>query len=338
MRIHLLTGGMLMGVCMLGLNGCGKGPAGGEAGGLDHGHGHVHAEIGPHGGEIVEIDAKNHHAEVVHDDATHKIGVYLLDGEGIKDAPIDAKSVMINVSEDGTASQYELPAVPQSGDAEGSSSYFEIVSEPLCGILCGESEAKLVQARLSLKMGEKPYVGFLKTSGHDHEHGHEHSDAHGHSHAAGESLKWEQELEQQGYQIALGFHGEKLLAGQDIEPAVKITRDGEPVADAKVFNALLADDGQKVLVAEVPTVYEPPTDDEPAHYAQGALRVPSDVQKVVLRFRINIDAVDLDFGIGRSARRGRRCVGVGLVLGRAGGGNCQRDVRRQPDVRGVPPA
>jgi hypothetical protein len=190
MRIQLFATGLLMGVCLFGLNGCGKGPAPSESA-HDHGHGHVHDEPGPHGGHIIEIDAKDHHVELVHDEASHKVGVWLLDGDAKTVAPIEATSVMINVSEDGVASQYELPAVPQSGDAEGASSYFEIVSEPLCKVVCGESEAKSVQARISLKMGMKPYVGFIDTAPHDHDHGHahdehahegEHEDEHGEEH------------------------------------------------------------------------------------------------------------------------------------------------------------
>jgi hypothetical protein len=45
-------------------------------------------------------------------------------------------------------------------------------------------------------------------------------------------------------------------------------------------------DGKTVLAKEVATVYEPPTADEPAHYAQGALAIPEGSKKVAIRFRI----------------------------------------------------
>ncbi len=84
----------------------------------------------------------------------------------------------------------------------------------------------------------------------------------------------------------LGHHGKHLHAGEEVEPAVSIMRDGKPVDDAKVFNALLSADGQTVLAEEVATVYEPTTEEEPAHYEQGALAIPKNVKKVVIRFRI----------------------------------------------------
>lgn len=285
MQNHALTTGLFFGLCLAGLYGCGQGPAVETPVGEHVGEDHTH-EPGPHDGHIIELGTEEYHAELTHDEATHKVGVYLLGSDQKTAKPVQATKVNINVAEDGKPTQFELPAVPQEGESDGTSSYFEIVSEPLCTVVCGESEAKSTQARLSLTIDDKRYVGLIETSAHDHDHGHDHSDAHDHSHAAGDALKWEKELDEQGFQIAVGYHGEKLVAGQDIEPAVKIIRDGQPVADAKVFNALLAENGQKVLVEEVATVYEPPTEDEPAHYAQGSLKVPTGVQKAVLRYRI----------------------------------------------------
>ena len=66
----------------------------------------------------------------------------------------------------------------------------------------------------------------------------------------------------------------------------RIVIDGEAVSDAKVFNALFSADGKTELVKEVATVYEPTTEEEPAHYAQGALAIPKDVDNVIIRFRI----------------------------------------------------
>jgi hypothetical protein len=97
---------------------------------------------------------------------------------------------------------------------------------------------------------------------------------------------WRKQVDEQGFNIALGHHGQTLHAGHMVEPAVGITRQGQPVADAQVFNALLSADGGTVLAAEAATVYEPPTSLEPAHYAQGALRLPVDSQRVVIRYRI----------------------------------------------------
>ena len=230
MRFQFFTTGLLTSICLFGLNGCGKGPAGSEAGAPGHAHDHVHEEEGPHGGHIIEIGAKDHHAELVHDEASHKVGVYVLDGDAITATPIEAESVNINVAEDGVSSQYVLPPVPQSGDADGTSSYFELVSEPLCKVVCGESEAKSVQARVSIKIGERPYVGLIETGAHDHDHGHgehgaehtdEHAEEHGDEHADEQGEKHDAE------------HDEEPATEPGAEPAAEPTTEptAEPVAE-----------------------------------------------------------------------------------------------------------
>jgi len=174
MRIFSIS--LMLGLCLVGFNGCSGKPAVETAGGAEAEHEHDHAEEGPHDGHIIELGAEDHHAELTHDEASHKVGVYLLGSDAKTAAPIKAESVTINVSADGVPSQYVLMAAPQAGEADGNSSYFEIESEPLCDIVCGESEAKSTQARLSLTIDDKPYVGLIETAPHehDHDHGHDH--------------------------------------------------------------------------------------------------------------------------------------------------------------------
>jgi hypothetical protein len=177
MRTTTATGIGLIAVCLLGLNGCGKGTPDGAAAGDSadaHEEEHDHGKEGPHGGHIIELGTEEHHAELTHDDASHKVGVYLLGDDAKTAKPIDAESITINVSVDGEPSQYVLPAAPQIGEVEGQSSYFELVSEPLALIVSGKSEAAKKQARLSLTIGGKPYSGLIETEAHDHDHGHEH--------------------------------------------------------------------------------------------------------------------------------------------------------------------
>jgi hypothetical protein len=168
-------------LCAAGLGGC-KGeskPGGGEAADAhEHGHEHDHGEQGPHGGHIIELGAETHHAELTHDGASHKVGVYLLGGDAKSAAPIVAESVTINVSVDGQPAQYVLPAVPQTGEEGGKSSYFELDSEPLHTVVSGESESKNATARLSLQIDGKPYVGMIETAAHDHDHDHGHEHEH----------------------------------------------------------------------------------------------------------------------------------------------------------------
>jgi hypothetical protein len=138
-------------------------------------HVHAHAAEGPHGGHIIELGSETHHAELTHDDESHRIGVYLLDGSAKAAAPIDAESVTINVTQDGKLTPYVLPAAPQPDDGDGKTSYFELDSEPLCAVICGESEAESTRARITITIDGKPFVGIIETESHDHHHHHDHA-------------------------------------------------------------------------------------------------------------------------------------------------------------------
>jgi hypothetical protein len=172
---------VLVPVFLLGIFGCGGSQSDPATPSAAHEHPHVHSheESGPHNGHIIELGSETHHAELTHDESTHTVGVYLLDSSAKELAPIAAESVTINVAVDGKNTPYELPAAPQEGEAEDKASYFELVSEPLCAVVCGHSEAEDTTARVSITIDGKPYVGIIETSAHDHDHGHDHSHDHG---------------------------------------------------------------------------------------------------------------------------------------------------------------
>lgn len=178
MRSTIVTKLGLMALCVFYLNGCGKGqpgsPAAGEMAADDHEHGDEHAhehEEGPHGGHIIELGVEDYHAELTHDDATNRVGVYLLGGDAKTVKPIAAESVVINVRVENEPNQYVLPAVAQAGDEQGKASYFEIVSEPLTVVVAGKSE-KDATARLGVTIDDKPFTGLIETEAHDHDHAH----------------------------------------------------------------------------------------------------------------------------------------------------------------------
>ena len=234
--------------------------------GGNHDHGGEHAH-GPHGGHIIDLGTEEFHAELTHAAEAPVVGIHLLAADSRSAAAIDAPSLTIHVSVDGTPTQYSLPAVPQPGEAAGKSSYFELTSEPLRAIVTGDTLSPNTRARLSITIGGLPFAGEIHGPGVD------------------DTLIWKKQVTEGDFAIALGHHGSQLLAGTGVEPAVQITREGQPVDNAKVFNALL-DADRDVLAVEVPTVYEPPTADEPAHYAQGALRIPPGTREAIIRFRI----------------------------------------------------
>jgi hypothetical protein len=174
--LSIVAQSALVAIWMFAASGCSQSPTAATSAKTEHEH--AHEVEGPHGGHIIELGAPNHHAELTHDEQSHRIGVYLLDGSAKAAAPIAAESITINVSIDGTSTPYMLPAVAQPGDAEGKSSYFEIDSEPLCKIVCGESEAENINARISIPIDGKPFVGIIDTDPHEHDHGHDHGHEH----------------------------------------------------------------------------------------------------------------------------------------------------------------
>jgi hypothetical protein len=279
-----------------GVAGCDSGkrrsPTGGTSAGAhghshDHGHSHHHGHShdpghahGPHGGHIVALGSEDYYAEVTHA-VPQTVGIHILGPDAATAAPISAASVTIYASADGEVSEYVLPAAPPPDEPSGKSSYFELKNEQLHAVIAGGSPSLDSQPRISFMVDGLPYAGTIDTQLDQH-----YAAAQTHSHAADDALIWRKELKAGGYDIALGHHGISLLAGAEVEPAVRISHEGQPVADAKAFTALLAENGRTVLANEVSTVYEPPTDDEPAHYAQGRLKIPPGTRQAAIRYRI----------------------------------------------------
>lgn len=133
-------------------------------------HDHDHDELGPHGGALIELGSESYHAELVHDDQTHTVTVFLLDGTAKQPAPAGQlpKDVRLNVMIGSTPRQYSLPRVEDN--------CYSIVDESLCDNLCDNADAR---ARLNATIGGKPFVGNIEPHEHEgHEHGHAHADGH----------------------------------------------------------------------------------------------------------------------------------------------------------------
>lgn len=148
------------------LGGCGNGGAE-KKDAATGGDVHDHDSEGPHKGVIVELGDEEYHGEVVHDDATHKVTVYILDSKAKNAVAIDAKDVKINVVADGKPAQYVLPAMPLDGETDGKSSRFELSDEGLCDGMCAEGAA----ARLKVTINGTPFEGKIPAHDHDdHDH------------------------------------------------------------------------------------------------------------------------------------------------------------------------
>jgi hypothetical protein len=277
----------LFAILLVAMTGCGKGktkapPETAHTAGRHHHH-HHGSSRGPHGGHVIGFEeTEAYHAELTHDAASHRVGVHVLGEDAATVTPIDASELTIDAVIGDATAQYTLPAVSQPGETAGKTSYFELESEELTTIVSGQSGAPIGELQLKVSIGGKPHVGIIGL----HDLGGS-LPGHGSGGAASDdALVWLKQIKEQGYELALGHHGTQLLAGGHVEPAVQITREGQPVADAKVFNALLEGDGKTTMAEEVATVYEPPTDDEPSHYAQGSLKIPPGTRQAILRYRI----------------------------------------------------
>ncbi len=243
-----------------------------EPGGHSHDHseeGHGHAP-GPHGGTLADWGGGAYHVEFTVDHDQQQATVYILGGDEKTSEPIAAESVLLTIKD--PKLQVDLMPEPQEGDPEGKASRFVGKHEGLATV-------KEYEGTMSAAIDGTPYAGNFTEEAHGHEHGH--------SHSGDDALVWEgAPKEHAGMTIKLGHHGAHLHAGEEVEPAVSITKDGKPVDNVEVFNALVTKDGSQVLAKEVATVYEPETSEEPAHYAQGGLKIPADAKEVAIRFRI----------------------------------------------------
>ena len=130
------------------------------------GHAHAHPAEGPHHGALIELGREDYHAELVHDDATNTVTIYILDGAAKDAVAIDAKQLTLNLLVGGKPQQFQLVSMPQSADPEGRYLAFACTSEPMGKAI----DAKGTTGRLNLEVSGKRFVG--KLGGHAHPHLH----------------------------------------------------------------------------------------------------------------------------------------------------------------------
>jgi hypothetical protein len=130
------------------------------------GHSHAHPTEGPHHGSLIELGREDYHAELVHDDATNTVTIYILDGAAKDAVAIEARQLTLNLLVGGKPQQFQLAAMPQSTDPEGRCSAFGCTSEPMCRVI----DAKGTTGRLNVEVSGKRFVG--KLAGHSHHHDH----------------------------------------------------------------------------------------------------------------------------------------------------------------------
>lgn len=164
---------MAVGLALVAVGGCYKpneqaGKPGGSSAKPAHSHDHDHPTTGPHKGSLIELGDEEYHAELLHDDAAHKVTIYLLDSKATGKATSSEAKIALNFVVDGKPQQFMLTAAPQADDTAGSASKFEAVDEALCTAL----DAPKSHGKLNVTIGGKQYSGALAAEGHDHGHKH----------------------------------------------------------------------------------------------------------------------------------------------------------------------
>lgn len=145
-------------------------PAADSASVRDNAH-PAHGSRGPHGGDVIELGNDEYHAELVHDDQTNDVTIFILDGAAKNAVAIEATEVVIHLKHEGDPVQYKLAAKPQDTDSPGKSSRFVSEKNEELGHALVEVGAA---PRLHVTIGGKAYSGKFE---HDHKHPkHEHEE------------------------------------------------------------------------------------------------------------------------------------------------------------------
>jgi len=132
----------------------------GPPGGGSHAE-HAHPSEGPHHGDLVELGDEEFHAEVVRGEGG-SVSIYILDSVAKIAVPIDVPELTINITHDGNAEQFKLPADRDASDPEGKSSRFSLKDEELASDLDSHAAA----AKLVVMINGKSYSGKIA---HDHD-------------------------------------------------------------------------------------------------------------------------------------------------------------------------
>lgn len=127
--------------------------------------GHAHPEKGPHGGPLLELGDEEYHIEVMLDEKTNVLTLYVLDAAAKAAVPTEAKEAVINLKHAGKPEQFKLKATPSKTDPAGTASVFQLKDKELVHDLHHKNN----DARLSLKIKGKPYTTKFELK-HDHDH------------------------------------------------------------------------------------------------------------------------------------------------------------------------
>lgn len=127
---------------------------------------HGHVEVGPHKGMLIELGEEEYHAELLVDENTHTVSIFLLDGAGKNNFAIPAKEITVTLKHDGKPESFKLKAKPQKSDSVGMSSMFTLKDEEFVDDL----HHKGSDPRLMLTINGKSYAAKIELNHKDGDH------------------------------------------------------------------------------------------------------------------------------------------------------------------------
>jgi len=116
MRSAISIGTVSVFLTIMGIVGCGSGEVAernAAGSGSPHGHSHTgdYGHRGPHDGHVIELGHDHkYHAELVENDDSERLTVYILDRD-LNEISIDQKSIVLILSAGGETTSYKLDAV-----------------------------------------------------------------------------------------------------------------------------------------------------------------------------------------------------------------------------------
>lgn len=177
---NLLTGSLL--ALTVSLTGCVDSSTSVVSSDDQHSHGdhsagaaHSHPTEGPHHGALIELGAEEYHGELIHDEETGTVTIWILDRAAKATVPIKATEITVNLKHSRGGEQFRLAAAPDAADPDGMSSRF-VSGDGQLGTRLHLEDA---EAMLALSIAGSSYRGVIP---HDHNHGDHDHDHGGHGH------------------------------------------------------------------------------------------------------------------------------------------------------------
>jgi len=154
-----------------------------------HNHAHNHSDVGPHGGQLIELGQEDYHGELVHVEGEQRVTIYILDSQAKQVVPVSQPELLLNIVTAGSPRQFKLTAATEPSKTGEKVSCFQVEDQELCDAL----HMADARGRLAVRVDGKQYVGDVVHHDHDahspvgHTHGdHTHAD---HDHAGEKSPK-----------------------------------------------------------------------------------------------------------------------------------------------------